>query len=46
VQKILYGVEGIEFVYLTGRDVVRHELVQRIIDAYEEYENRINQKKG
>jgi len=46
VQKILYGVEGIEFVYLTGRDVVRHELVQRIIDAYEEYENRINKKKG
>lgn len=40
VQKILNGVEGIEFVYLTGRDVVRHELVQRIIDAYERYESR------
>lgn len=40
VQKILKGVEGIEFVYLSGRDVVRHELVQRIINAYEQYEAR------
>ncbi|AGC67571.1 phosphate starvation inducible protein, PhoH-like protein [Thermoclostridium stercorarium subsp. stercorarium DSM 8532] len=44
VQKILQGVEGIEFVYLTGRDVVRHELVQRIIDAYEQYENRVREE--
>jgi phosphate starvation-inducible PhoH-like protein len=35
VQTILADVEGIEFVYLTGEDVVRHELVQRIIEAYE-----------
>ena len=35
VQAILADVEGIEFVYLTGEDVVRHELVQRIIEAYE-----------
>ena len=35
VQRILANVEGIEFVYLTGEDVVRHELVQRIIEAYE-----------
>ena len=38
VQTILAGVEGIEFVYLTGEDVVRHELVQRIIEAYEAYQ--------
>lgn len=44
VQKILKEVEGIEFVYLSGRDVVRHELVQRIINAYEQYENRIKMK--
>lgn len=44
VQKILKDVEGIEFVYLSGRDVVRHELVQRIINAYEQYENRIRVK--
>jgi len=34
-QSILKDVEGIKFVYLTGEDVVRHELVQRIIEAYE-----------
>ncbi|NOX97051.1 MAG: PhoH family protein [Nitrospirae bacterium] len=34
VQSILKDVQGIEFVYLTGEDVVRHELVQEIIKAY------------
>ncbi len=34
-EKILSDVEGIKFVHLTGEDVVRHELVQRIIEAYE-----------
>lgn len=34
-QKILRDVEGIKFVRLTGEDVVRHELVQRIIEAYD-----------
>jgi phosphate starvation-inducible PhoH-like protein len=38
VQDILKGTEGIEFVYLTNKDVVRHELVQRIVEAYERYE--------
>ncbi|MDQ7794085.1 MAG: PhoH family protein [bacterium] len=38
VRRVLRGVEGIEFVYLTERDVVRHELVQKIIKAYEEYD--------
>lgn len=45
VQKILKGVEGIGFVYLTGRDVVRHELVQRIINAYEQFETRSHKTK-
>ncbi|RMF89273.1 MAG: PhoH family protein [Nitrospinota bacterium] len=40
VQRILQHVEGIRFVYFTERDVVRHELVQRIIKAYEAYEER------
>lgn len=40
IQKILKGVKGIEFIYLTDRDVVRHRLVQEIIKAYEKYENR------
>jgi len=33
-EKILKDIEGIHFVHLTGKDVVRHELVQRIIEAY------------
>jgi phosphate starvation-inducible PhoH-like protein len=40
VQRILKGVDGIAFVYLTEQDVVRHPLVQRIIQAYEEWERR------
>lgn len=32
---LLKDVEGIEFVYLTSLDVVRHPVVQRIIDRYE-----------
>lgn len=38
VQKVLKGVQGVSFCYLTDRDVVRHELVARIIKAYESYE--------
>lgn len=38
VQKILEGIEGIEFVYFSNRDVVRHKLVQQIIKAYERHE--------
>jgi phosphate starvation-inducible PhoH-like protein len=34
IERILRGIEGIAFAYLSGRDVVRHALVQRIIDAY------------
>jgi phosphate starvation-inducible PhoH-like protein len=34
-QNILGTIEGIKFVHLTGDDVIRHELVQRIIEAYE-----------
>ncbi len=35
-ERILSGVEDIEFVYFTEKDVVRHKLVQLIIRAYEE----------
>ena len=42
IQKILEGVEGIEFIYLTEKDVVRHPLVQEIIKAYQRYEDRSN----
>lgn len=36
---VLDGVEGIEIVKLTAKDVVRHELVTRIIQAYEKAES-------
>lgn len=39
VSEILKDVKGIEFIRLTKKDIVRHPLVQRIIDAYEKYEN-------
>lgn len=35
--QVLQGIKGIEFVYLTDRDVVRHELVMAIIRAYDNY---------
>lgn len=35
---VLHNVEGVAIVELTARDVVRHELVQRIVQAYEKYE--------
>lgn len=44
VQKILSNTKGIKFIYLTGEDVVRHELVQQIIEAYEKYEARLERK--
>lgn len=34
-QGILPAIEGIKFVYFTGSDVVRHAIVQRIIEAYD-----------
>ncbi len=39
-EKVLKKVEGVEFCRLTSKDVVRHPLVQRIVNAYEEYEKK------
>jgi phosphate starvation-inducible PhoH-like protein len=36
-ERILSNLQGIEFVYFTDKDVVRHKLVQMIIKAYEEH---------
>ena len=38
--RVLDGVEGIAQCFLSEKDVVRHELVQRIVKAYAEYENK------
>jgi len=39
IEKLLKGIEGIEFVYFSRRDVVRHKLVQAIVKAYENFSN-------
>jgi phosphate starvation-inducible PhoH-like protein len=39
--EILKGVEGISFVHFDERDVVRHTLVQRIVRAYEKYNEAV-----
>lgn len=38
--KVLGSVDDIAFITLTNEDVVRHPLVQKIVKAYEDYENR------
>jgi len=40
--KVLSKVDDIGFATLTGEDVVRHPLVQKIVKAYDEYESRKN----
>ena len=44
VNNILKGIQGIEFIYLTAEDVVRHSLVQKIVNAYKAYENELDKK--
>ena len=36
--RILKGVKGISFVELNKKDIVRHKLVERIVDAYEKFD--------
>jgi len=36
---VLENVHGIEFIHLQAADVVRHTLVQKVINAYEKSEN-------
>ena len=38
---VLRGVEGISFIHFDERDVVRHSLVQRIVKAYERYNDTV-----
>jgi phosphate starvation-inducible PhoH-like protein len=43
-QNILRNVKGIDFCYLKEVDVVRHEMVKRIIRAYDDYEKKIQER--
>ncbi|HZX21747.1 MAG TPA: PhoH family protein [Clostridia bacterium] len=38
VEKVLKDIDEIGFIYLTSKDVVRHRLVQKIVNAYERYD--------
>ena len=44
--RVLRNVEGIGICQLTNTDVVRHVMVQRIVEAYERYEEAKNGGKG
>ncbi len=39
-ERVLKNIDGIRFVTLTSRDVVRHPLVQQIVKAYEDYDRK------
>jgi phosphate starvation-inducible PhoH-like protein len=41
--KVVDGIEGIAAIYFDERDVVRHQLVQQIVKAYESYTKRVKQ---
>jgi len=34
VRHVLQGIDGIQFTHFSSRDVVRHALVQKIVEAY------------
>jgi phosphate starvation-inducible PhoH-like protein len=38
VREILTGIDGLAFVYLSSRDVVRHRIVQAIVEAYRRFD--------
>jgi phosphate starvation-inducible PhoH-like protein len=42
VERILRGIDGIAFCKLSNCDVVRHDIVQKIVKAYETYEAGFN----
>jgi len=44
--KVVKNIDGIEICKLTSKDVVRHPLVQKIVNAYEEYEAKIRRKQA
>ncbi len=43
IAEILVGIEGIQFVYFTDQDVIRHRLVRAIINAYDRYDQQSGQ---
>jgi phosphate starvation-inducible PhoH-like protein len=46
IREVLKEIQGVSFVYLDTNDVVRHRLVKDIIDAYDRYHGRSDEKAG
>lgn len=46
VNKVLEGIQEIGFTYFNAKDVVRHRLVQKIVEAYDEYDRNSVSKLG
>jgi phosphate starvation-inducible PhoH-like protein len=47
VSKVLEGIEEIGFTYFNAKDVVRHRLVQKIVEAYDKFDrNSVSQLGG
>ena len=44
--EVLRKVEGISFTFFSARDVVRHSLVQKVVQAYDEYDREPGQGRG
>lgn len=44
VSRVLKGIKGIDFIYMDNADVVRHQLVTKIIQRYEQWEEEKNQE--
>ncbi len=46
VRDILQGIDGVQFCELTGRDVVRHRIVQQIVEAYRVFDEHDGGQRG
>jgi phosphate starvation-inducible PhoH-like protein len=46
LESVLAGIDGLGFVHLTSRDVVRHRIVQDIVDAYTDADAKLAQDPG
>ena len=46
VRSVLRDIDGLDYIHLTERDVVRNPLVQRIVQAYERHDESLRQRDG
>ena len=46
IQEILKGIPGIDFVYFDEQGIIRHRLVQAVVRAYEQHDERMKKRDG